>query len=308
MNYHLPTSIDHALEISRTSGGDFSYIAGGTDQMVQRSQGNNSSKHLIDISRVESLRSIATTPEVRIGAGVTLSTIGRNAELAKRFPALVNAARSVASPLIRTAATIGGNLLCENRCIFFDQSEFWREAVGFCLKCGGDACIATSGTKNCYSVCISDIAPVLICLDARIEYIDGTGESSVTVEQLYSGDGNLPRALPKEALVTTIVIPAENEGAMTFRKLRARESVDFTNLTMAMRHTADELIVALTGVAARPVSIRTTPTADADSIVAQLTKASTIINNLPYPRLYRKEMISVYIREGLSECKSQVGS
>ncbi|PIZ05633.1 MAG: 4-hydroxybenzoyl-CoA reductase subunit beta, partial [Flavobacteriales bacterium CG_4_10_14_0_8_um_filter_32_5] len=47
-------------------------------------------------------------------------------------------ALSVGSPLIRKTATIGGNVLCENRCLYYNQSEWWRESIGYCLKCDGD--------------------------------------------------------------------------------------------------------------------------------------------------------------------------
>ncbi len=303
MPYYLPTTVDDALSAAVASGGDFAYVAGGTDQMVQREQGTARRAHLIDLTRIAGLREISVGKTTRIGAGVTLGALVRNASIAANFPSLVAAARAVATPAIRAAGTVGGNLLCENRCMFFDQSAFWREAVGNCLKCGGDVCIATSSTKNCYSVCVSDLAPALVALEATVSYRDASGTGSVPLEKIYTGDGTGPRALPSEAIVTAIDIPSSSEGSMLFRKLRARDSVDFTNLSIAMRLANGTLHVALTGVASRPVPLRTAPTGDAASIVEQLLRACTIIDNLPFTRLYRKEMLTVFVKEGLSRLK-----
>ena len=92
MPYYLPTSIDEALTAAVASGGDFAYVAGGTDQMVQRAQGTARRAHLIDLTRITAMHQIATGDTTRIGAGVTLAALTRHAELGKRYPALVDGA------------------------------------------------------------------------------------------------------------------------------------------------------------------------------------------------------------------------
>ena len=107
---------------------------------------------------------------VKIGSLVKLKDLAKHEIICKEFSALIEAANSVGSPHIRSTATIGGNILfCENRCIFYNQSDWWREAVGYCLKCEGDICIATGSRKKCYSELVSDTAPVLISMNALVE-------------------------------------------------------------------------------------------------------------------------------------------
>jgi len=301
MSYSMPETVDGAIALA-SSREDVAFVAGGTDLLVQRQQGNAPARHLIDIHRISALQGISVSDgSVSIGAAVTLASICRDPELRSRFPALVNAARSVASPLIRASATIAGNLLCQNRCVYFDQSEFWRDAVGYCLKCGGEVCIATGGTKSCFSVFISDIAPVLICLDAEVEYVVRESTKRMPVEKLYTGDGQAPHALPHDALITRIVIPRGRETVMYFRKLRPRESVDFTNLTLAMRCDATSVTVAASGVGPGPAVVRVPIDVDSDVILKKLLARTQIIDNLAYARHYRREMLARMVAEGRSE-------
>lgn len=296
--YSTPDTIDAALALV-SRGGDFAFVAGGTDLLIQRYQGNNNATHLIDLRRIEELKRIrADEDSVSIGAGVTLAAMIGNQDLRSRFPTVIEAARSVASPLIRSAATIAGNLLCQNRCVYFDQSEFWRDAVGYCLKCGGDVCIATGGTKACYSVFISDIAPVLIVLHARIEYITGSMRETITVESLYTGDGRNPHTLPRDAIVTRIVIPEGNEGNIYFCKIRPSESVDFTNLTLAMRCRGETLSLAASGVGPGPAVAHIPRDTDTDALATRLLARTQIIDNLAYGRRYRREMLARLVAVG----------
>jgi 4-hydroxybenzoyl-CoA reductase subunit beta len=300
MNYSIPETLDDALTLAQAHP-DSVFVAGGTDLMVQRIQGNNAASHLIDLNGIAALHRItASDDEVVIGAGVTLVEIIRHRLLGSTFPELVEAARSVASPLIQTSATIGGNLLCENRCIYFDQSEFWRNAIGYCLKCGGDVCIATGGTKNCFSVFISDIAPVLICLDARVEYFDADGVGTIPVEELYSGDGRRPHTLAREAILTRIVIPLPVEGTIFFRKVRPRASVDFTNLTLAVRLGNGTLTAAASGLGPGPAVIHMSEMLAPEAVAAALLARTQIIDNLSYTRFYRREMLRTLIREAVA--------
>lgn len=299
MNYALPDSIDEALACVREDG-DFSFVAGGTDLMVQRHQGNNTTALLIDLHRIDELKSMTIQDDhVSLGAGVTLASLLEKPELRRRFPTLIQAIRSVASPSIRSSATLGGNLLCQNRCVYFDQSEFWRDAIGYCLKCGGDVCIATGGTKACFSVFISDIAPVLLALRAGIEFATREERKRAMLESIYTGDGQHPHALPFDAIVTRIVIPVGEEGRSFFRKIRPRESVDFTNLSLAMRRDGDEVSAAATGVGPGPAAFHAPATIDPGSLAKELLSRTQIIDNVAFGRLYRREMLSRLVADGM---------
>ncbi len=307
MSYSIPWSVEEAALLAHDEESSV-YIAGGTDLMVRRSLGLESAKHIIDLSKISELHGIVLEGEkLAIGAATTLSELASNSTIQTMFPALREAALSIASPPIRNSATVGGNLLCENRCIYYDQSEFWQEAAGGCLKCGAEVCIATGSAKQCYSVFISDLAPVLICLDAYVEILHHAPKS---IESLYTGDGLNPLTLSKRDIVTRIVIPMpsiQNERNTTriyFQKHRPRASVDFTNLTVGMRRTNDGVTIAASGIAPRPAVLRNATSEDADILAASLLKQSQIIDNLSYRRPYRKEMLRETIAEGVATLRS----
>jgi 4-hydroxybenzoyl-CoA reductase subunit beta len=300
----------------RSSTENTVYIAGGTDLMVRRSLGLDSALHLIDLSGIGELRSIvadrsADGETLSIGAATTLAELAASPIILSRFPALAEAALSIASPPIRNSATVAGNLLCENRCIYYDQSEAWQAAAGGCLKCGAEVCIATGSTKHCYSVFISDLAPVLISLDARVEVLDhesATRIISKPVEWLYTGDGMNPHTISKRDILTRIVlrIAGEEEHRVFFRKLRPRASVDFTNLTVAMRRTTNgSTTLAASGIGPGPAVLRNTTSNDPDILAASLLKQSQIIDNVSYRRPYRKEMLRETISEGIRRLSSR---
>lgn len=300
MSYFVARTIDDALKLVSTVD-DAALIAGGTDVMVAKEERRNHSRSLVDISRIDEMRRIAVSDDiVAIGAAVTLEDIIGSADLQARFPVLATATRSIASPTVRATATIAGNLLCENRCVYFNHSHEWRQAIGKCLKCDGDVCIATGGSKSCFAVCISDLAPTLIALDARVEFVSANGISTCSIEDLYSGDGVSPRALPRNAIVTQIVLPAVGAGRVYFRKLRPRRTIDFTNLTVVMRRVGDIVVAAATGVGAAPAVVRVPTALGHEAVASSLQAATQIINNVAYARAYRRSMLDQFVQEGWS--------
>lgn len=281
---------------------DTVYIAGGTDVMVNRTHGNETSARLIDLQSISELKGITRNDQgIIIGSLTSLEEIHNDATIKSIIPALAQAARAVASPVLRKTATLGGNILCENRCIFYNQSEFWREAVGLCLKCEGDVCIATGGKKACFSKFISDTAPVLIALDAKVEIETALGISTKPLEELYTGNGIQPRTILHGELITRIFIPDPAKVKCVFRKLRPRLSVDFTSLTSAVAlYPQGRIKIALGGVDPKPV-VSENDTYHAQELRGQIIKSARIVDNDLYSRKYRKEMIEVFINSAYRE-------
>jgi 4-hydroxybenzoyl-CoA reductase subunit beta len=301
--YHKCQSVEEAIALALKHGEDFRYMAGGTDVIINKFQGNDETNCLIDISAIPELKQVSNDWNVlRIGSLVKLDDLKKHKTIADHFPALLEAAHSVASPMIRKTATIGGNILCENRCIFYNQSEWWREAVGYCLKCEGDVCIATGGKKNCFSKFVSDTAPVLICLDAQIEVFDTDGVKLIKLEDIYTGDGVNPRQLNPKAIVTAILLPLDKDYRCVFKKLRPRESVDYTSLTTAVSiDKKGRIKIALGGVDPGPVVAEGIGMSAIDSLILQVFKKARVIDNDFYTRPYRKEMIKVFLQRSFAE-------
>lgn len=301
--YLKPRTAAEAVAMACEHADDCRFLAGGTDVLVNAFQGNDGTTCLIDLTGIPALQEVAVTGDhLRIGPMVRLSALADHAAVRESFPALIEAAHAVASPIIRRSATLGGNLLCENRCSFYNQSEWWRNAVGYCLKCEGDICIATGGRKACFSKLASDTAPVLIAMEARLEVVTADGTRNVPLESIYTGDGVVSRNLPPTALIQAILLPLGRTFRVAFRKLRPREAVDFSSLTTALAFDAEGHVrIVLGAVDPKPIIVDGIRTDHPAALITKAVKKARIIDNDPYPRLYRKEMITVFLERSFEE-------
>jgi 4-hydroxybenzoyl-CoA reductase subunit beta len=301
--YLKPTTVLEALDMASENKNNFRFLAGGTDVIVNKFQGNETTTTLIDITSIKELKEVKKTEtHLQIGALVNLSNLKTFEDIKNNFPVLIQAAEVVASPIIRKAATIGGNLLVENRCIFYNQSEWWREAVGYCLKCDGDICIATGGKKNCFSKFVSDTAVALISIDATISVAEKNKKYEIPLEDIYSGDGVNPHKFDKNSLIISINIPIKRNFKSDFKKLRQRETLEFSSLTTAV--TTDNngnIKIVLGGVDPKPVVVCGTTKSDKNVLIKEAVKKSRLVDNDVYSRKYRKEMIEVYLKRSFKE-------
>jgi 4-hydroxybenzoyl-CoA reductase subunit beta len=232
-------------------------IAGGTALLPSLRLGLGAPRTLVsldaisDLSRIEPLEG-----GVRIGACVSLSAILENQNLSKDYPAMGEAARSIAAPGHRSVATLGGNLCLDTRCLYYNQSEQWRRSNGYCLKYGGDTCHVAPQGRKCRAAYSGDLAPALLVLDAEIEVAGPAGMKVISLEHLYRDDGAQPIALAPGEIVAAVRLPAP-AGRSGYAKARARGAIDFPLAGVAMAlelrsgHIA-QLRVALTGTNSRP--------------------------------------------------------
>ena len=231
-------------------------IAGGTGLIPNLRLGLGAPRTLVSLEALEELRRIEISERgYRIGAAVSLQALSDN----KRLPtALREAARSVAAPAHRSAATLGGNLCLDTRCVYYNQSEQWRRANGYCLKFGGDTCHVAPQGKKCRAAYSADVAPALLVLDASIEIAGALRP----LQSLYQDDGAKHLALQPGEIVAAVHLPP-TKGRSGYAKLRSRGSIDFPLAGVAMmislsNNIIRELRVALTGTNSRPVLIEGT--------------------------------------------------
>jgi 4-hydroxybenzoyl-CoA reductase subunit beta len=235
-------------------------IAGGTDLVPNLRRGLEQPATLVDVSSISGFDAIALerTPRV-IGAGVTVARLAGDARIAAEYPALAQAAAEVAAPAHRNAGTVGGNLCLDTRCVFYNQSAWWREANGFCLKRGGDIChVAPQGTR-CHAAFSADLAPALIVLGAEVDIVSARGARRLTLAALYRDDGAAHLTLAKDEFVVAVRVPPAQAGSVSaYRKARVRGSFDFPLAGVAMALALDgtriaSLTVALTGTNSHPL-------------------------------------------------------
>ncbi|MDR2861465.1 MAG: FAD binding domain-containing protein [Syntrophobacterales bacterium] len=207
-------------------------LAGGTDLLVQLKQGLITGACLIDLDGIPGFAGIDREGDhFLIGAGVRLEQLSRHSLVKRYFPALTDAALSVASPNLRNMGTIGGNICLEPRCLYLNKSQFWRSSQGNCLKTGGSVCFAVPKGGHCYACFSADCPPALMVLDASVVISQWHGgqikERIVSLADLYADDGQRHLLLNPGELVTAIRIPVTAGYRSAYRKYRHRKSIDF---------------------------------------------------------------------------------
>jgi 4-hydroxybenzoyl-CoA reductase subunit beta len=220
---------------------------------------------LIDVGAIEELRLLRRERGGwHIGAGVTLSQIENNSQIASELPVLAQAACAVAGPSHRSVATLGGNLCLDTRCVFYNQSEWWRQSNNYCLKYRGDTCHVAPQGARCHAAWSGDLAPALIVLDATVDIVRQEGSRTVPLAEFYQDDGAQPlKLLPGEMLASIHIAPQAEGMRSGYRKGRVRGAVDFPLAGVAVRvlilnGVLTDLRVALTGTNSRPILLEGT--------------------------------------------------
>lgn len=244
----LPRDVAAAVDALPATRGpalpeDARILAGGQDLLTELKHDLIAPEALVDLSSVEGLRGLHHTPDggLRIGAMTRLCDIERDDSLTGAFRVLREAAASVASPQIRTQATVGGNLCQRPRCVYY------RHSHAPCIKKGGSECFAATGHNKynaifgggpSYIVHPSDLAPALVALHAEA-VIDGPrGERRVPLETFFTlpSEGSILRenVLARNEVLRELIVPPPAAGSVsTYIKFRERESYDFALVSVA---------------------------------------------------------------------------
>jgi xanthine dehydrogenase YagS FAD-binding subunit len=176
---------------------------------------------------------------LEIGALAKLADIAAHATVKQEYPLLAQAARAVASPQIRNAATLGGNLCQESRCWYFRYPNHLGGAIA-CSRKGGGRCFAVQGdnryhaimgARGCFAACPSDTAVALAALDASLAVVGPEAKRTIPVRDFYTSNGN---TLKRGELVVGVRIPKAPGGArQTFLKFTLRKPIDFAIVSVA---------------------------------------------------------------------------
>ena len=314
---HRAHSVEEAVELASRFPGECDYLAGGTDLLPNYKMHLNLRPHLIALDAVAELREHALN---RVGAMVRLGDLERDAEFVRDYPAVADAVREVATPLVRESGTVGGNLLVETRCFFFNQSYFWRASLGFCLKADGDRCHVVPQKERCYATFSGDLAPAFLVLHADVELASPEGRRRVPLSDLYDarGDGIHRLTMRPGELLVALHLPPESRALRgRYRKLRVRPSYDFPELGVAVAGSWDgprvtSLALAVSGVETYPRRFDelTAPllgeTLSEDrlrGLAEAVTRAVRPVHNTFLLPDYRRRMVGVYVRRAVAEAQ-----
>lgn len=257
-----PDSVAEAVALVGAPGARL--LAGGTDLLPNLRRGLGQPAMLVDLSRLRELRDLHVDVDgsITIGAGVTLAKLAQDARIARALPALAEAARAVAAATHRDAATLGGNLCQDTRCIFYNQSEWWRSTNGYCLKREGTRCHVAPQGERCHAAFCSDLAAVLVAARAQVQLESASARRVLALAQMYQDDGAAHLLLRPGELLARVTVPprAANEG-IAFAKTRVRGGIDFPLAAVALAARIVEgriagLRVAVSGTDSLPVLVQ----------------------------------------------------
>lgn len=316
--YHRVDTVDRAIGLLSERGDDAMPIAGGTDLVPNMKHRLFTPAHVVALKGIEEMHGIETNGgSFRIGACETLDRIATARGVRTRFPALARACGLVSGPQLRRVGTLGGNVCLDTRCTYYNQTHFWRKALGFCLKKDGEDCHVVKGGTRCVAAHSADTPPALMVYDAELEIAGPDGRRSVSVSDLYTSDGVWNRRMGRDELVVAVRLPVPAaELRSSFQKLRPRGSIDFpvANLAAGARLEEDgtvrELRIVVSAMGAYPrwigkvgeaaVGNRLTPSV-IDAVASQAFRQCHPLKNIIVDQEWRRAMIPVLVKRALGE-------
>lgn len=246
MSLYQPVTVEDAIGIANQYADRGWLVGGGQDTYGWLKDRAKRPEALIDLKGIESMRGVRETSDgIEIGALVTLTEIAKNPLINERYSLLAEAAGKVASPQIRNAGTIAGNVSQDVRCWYY------RRGLN-CYRAGGNLCYADTpeamnrehalfGASRCVAVSPSDTAPALVALEAQMVIQSSSGQRVVAAADFFVGpqlDIEVTTVLGDGDILTAVRIPAKWANAeFYFEKVADRNAWDFAlvNIAAAMR-------------------------------------------------------------------------
>lgn len=261
--YRVPMTVSDAIRMVGDAGADAIFVAGGTDLYPNMKRRQQTPKTVISVTRLRELHEIRgdASGGMVIGSSVSLTEICEHPVIKRDYRFVADAASLISTPILRNMGTIGGNLLLDTRCNYYDQNYEWRKGINFCMKKDGDICWVAPSSPKCWAVQSSDLVPLMVAMGAKVRLVSGSGERVVAAADLYSNDGIHYLNKRPDELLTDIHLPPRNGWRAVYKKLRRRGSFDFPVLGVAaaLDMTEDGIVrgarLILGGVAPAPIQV-----------------------------------------------------
>ncbi|HEY7477127.1 MAG TPA: xanthine dehydrogenase family protein subunit M [Actinomycetota bacterium] len=281
--YHRPSTLDEALAMLAEHGEDAKVLAGGQSLIPLMKYRFSSVGHLIDVNRIDGLDGIEESGDVlRIGAMVRHNQLAASEVIAAGYPTIAAAAPQIADPLVRNLGTIGGSL----------------------------AHADPSG----------DLGSVMLAMDGSVVLRKVGGEREVPVKDFLVG--TFTTSIEPDEMLTEVRVPkpAANSGG-TYLKLE-RKVGDYATVAAAVRLTMDNGSIGSAGIGLTSVGLSNikadaaeealrgaTPGDEAFAEAARLAaEASMPAADVRGSETYKRHMVDVYVRRGLTRAFEMAGA
>lgn len=272
--YAEPSTVEEAVNILDINRPYAKLLAGGTEllnMMKDRVSGPSQPipKVLVNVKKIPELKGISINQDgwVVVGSATTLDELAEHKVVKTVLPILREASLSVATPQIRSIATVGGNL-CQRPWCWYFRHPFFK-----CFKKGGKLCYAVAGEHSHHfsimnlGICIaghpSDLAPAFIALDAVIEIAQKTGRRKIPLPEFYlDGRNQKDTVLDSADLIVNVQVPPPPRSCgMAFSKMRLRDTWDLSMANAAVvleldKDTCVKARVAMSGLSPYPFRLR----------------------------------------------------
>jgi 4-hydroxybenzoyl-CoA reductase subunit beta len=317
--FRSPRTVREAAELLASAPpGEAMIVAGGTDVLPNMKRRQQVPRTLVSLSRVPEMRARSNGNGVTLGAGLTLTEVVNDSDLRSAYGGLWQAARQVATPLLRNMGTLGGNLCLDTRCNYYDQNYEWRKAIDFCMKKDGEICWVAPSSKRCLAVSSTDTAPALLALGADVTLVSANTTRRIALADLYRNDGIDYLTRQPTEILTAVHLPAADGWGSTYWKLRRRGAFDFPVLSVAaaVRMRADGAVdaarIVLGAVASRPMEAPAAGAALAGHPMTddQIERAAALaatparpMDNTDFTLLWRKRVTRAFVTYALRELR-----
>jgi xanthine dehydrogenase YagS FAD-binding subunit len=236
--YASPSTLDEAADLLAAQWGETEILAGGTDLVTALKQNITAPKRLVSLKKITTLKGIkAEGKTVHVGAMTTLAELAENKAVAKNFPALVTAVKSIGSPQILNAGTVGGDLCQRPRCWYFRNGYglFGRDGDTSLVREGDNRYHAIFGNDGpALFVSPSSLGPALIALDAVITITGPKGKTrDVAANEFFRAPKNeneRETVLRPNEIVTGVELPVKGLRNAAY-EVRHRHGFDWPYVT-----------------------------------------------------------------------------
>ncbi|MEK6320590.1 MAG: FAD binding domain-containing protein [Acidobacteriota bacterium] len=321
--YRVPKKISEAVKMVGDAGAEAMFVAGGTDLYPNMKRRQQTPRTVISVTRLRELHQIRgdAISGMVIGSSVSLTEICEHPIINRDYGFVAGAARLISTPILRNMGTIGGNLLLDTRCNYYDQNYEWRKGINFCMKKDGEICWVAPSSPKCWAVQSSDLAPVMVAIGAKVRLVSSTGERMLDARDLYNDDGIQYLHKRPDELLTEIHLPPRNGMRVVYKKLRRRGAFDFpvlgvaASLDIADDGTVRDAKLILGGVAPAPIEVSEAQQAligerfDQERINAAAEACylkARPLDNTDFVMGWRKQMARPFVQRALEELRRQL--